>query len=92
MTEAGLAKVKEAKKNGMWYKLLVREEAPTIPEDLQRALAANKRALRNFQSFTPSLQKQFLWWVADAKRHETRQRRIKETVSMAEQNKKPGIQ
>ena len=91
MTEAGLIKVEEAKKNGQWYSAIAREEAE-LPEDLRRALAANKKALRNFESFAPSLRKQFLWWVADAKREETRQKRIRETVSMAEQNKKPGLQ
>jgi uncharacterized protein YdeI (YjbR/CyaY-like superfamily) len=82
MTEAGLAKIREAKKNGEWYKVI----STKIPPDLKEALAGNSKALKNFESLAPSRQKQLVWWVTSAKRDETRQRRIKETVSIAEQN------
>ena len=85
MTEAGLAKISEAKKNGEWY----REIASEIPPDLKEALAAKKKALENFEGFSTSLQKRFIWWVDSAKKEETRQKRIQETVDMAEQKKKP---
>lgn len=81
MTEAGLAKISQAKESGEWYKATSRERLE-IPPDLKRALAADKEAGRNFKGLIPSRQKQFLYWVASAKKEETRQRRINEIIKM----------
>jgi uncharacterized protein YdeI (YjbR/CyaY-like superfamily) len=90
MTEAGLAKIREAKKNGEWDKAISTQDGPVIPPDLKETLAGNRKAMKNFDNFAPSRQKQLIWWVTSAKRDETRQRRIEETVSMAERNMKQG--
>ena len=91
MTEAGLIKSQKAKENGEWYKTTSKIDRPAIPPDLKNALAANKDADRNFNNFAPSYQKQFIGWIASAKKKETREKRIKETIKLAEQNKKPGM-
>lgn len=91
MTEAGLIKIQKAKKNGEWYKTTSKIDRPAILPDLKNALAANKDADRNFNNFAPSYQKQFIGWIASAKKEETRERRIKDTIKLAEQNKKPGM-
>jgi uncharacterized protein YdeI (YjbR/CyaY-like superfamily) len=60
-----------------------------LPDDLKKALAVDEKAEINFNQFNDSSKKQILWWVASAKRPETRKRRIRKIVEMAAQNKKP---
>jgi uncharacterized protein YdeI (YjbR/CyaY-like superfamily) len=91
MTDAGLAKIKEAKENGEWRKATLREDTTNIPLDLKKALEANEKARHNFESLAPSYRKQFIWWITSAKMHETRRRRIQKIVRLAEENKKPGM-
>jgi uncharacterized protein YdeI (YjbR/CyaY-like superfamily) len=91
MTEAGLAKIREAKRNGMWKRARVRELPTEVPHDLRQALGANKTAKRNFENLAPSYRKQFIGWISSAKQEETRAKRIKETVRLASKNKKPGM-
>ena len=91
MTDAGLAKIKEAKKNGEWHKATLREDTTNIPLDLKKALEANEKARHNFESLAPSYKKQFIWWITSAKIHETRKRRIQKIVRLAEENKKLGM-
>jgi uncharacterized protein YdeI (YjbR/CyaY-like superfamily) len=59
-----------------------------IPEDLKKALAKNKKAQVNFSRFAPSHQRNYILWILDAKKKETRERRIKRVVEFAAQNKK----
>ncbi len=91
MTKVGLAKVTAAKRNGSWQRLDDVDKNPTVPDDLARALAKNAKARANFDSFAPSHQKQYLYWLKDAKRADTRERRIKEIVKRALKLQKPGI-
>ena len=87
MTEAGLAKVNEAKANGEWQAAAQREDTPKIPDDLDRALKANRQAQRNFDRLAPSHKRQYLYWIDSAKRDETRQRRIQETIRLVMQKR-----
>ena len=79
MTPAGLAAVEAAKANGEWDAASAREDVDTLPEDLVRALREGE-AYEAFTSLPPSHRKQYLYWVNEAKRDETRRRRIAETV------------
>lgn len=87
MTAPGLAKIEAAKKDGSWDQLDAIDQL-VIPEDLSRKLLANADAQRNFEGFSPSSKKIILHWIASAKRQETRQKRIEETVRLAAQNLK----
>jgi uncharacterized protein YdeI (YjbR/CyaY-like superfamily) len=94
MTEAGLSKIKQAKKNGSWDTLTLSDsyaENNTLPPELLIALSKNKKALENFKAFSASYRKQFLSWIDSAKRPETKEARIKQTVLMSLANKKPGV-
>jgi uncharacterized protein YdeI (YjbR/CyaY-like superfamily) len=82
MAPAGMAMVKAAKDNGMWDYLNEVEEA-VIPSDLQAAFDENAAAWGHWNKFPPSTQKQILHWILDAKRPETRAKRIAETVELA---------
>ena len=82
MTAAGLAAIETARQNGSWS-ALDHVESMTIPPELQRALNANAEARRGWDRFTDSRRKQFLYWLAGAKREETRARRIVDIVDWA---------
>jgi uncharacterized protein YdeI (YjbR/CyaY-like superfamily) len=91
MTEAGLKEIKKAKKQGTWQKAYTSQTKPTMPEELKKALKQNTVALDNFNNFTNSMQLRYIYWINDAKREETRQKRIKQVVQLATQNIKPSM-
>jgi uncharacterized protein YdeI (YjbR/CyaY-like superfamily) len=90
MTEAGLAKIDLA---------VLGEESQAnqskgdldIPRFVKRALMASPRAWEHFQDLAPSYRRQYIGWVTGAKKEETRERRLREAVSLLEQNKKLGL-
>jgi uncharacterized protein YdeI (YjbR/CyaY-like superfamily) len=90
MTEAGLAKVKEAKANGQWRAAAQREDTTNIPDELAQALKANAQAQRNFDRLALSHKRQYIYWITSAKTDRTRQRRIAETIQLVAENKQPG--
>jgi len=89
MTEAGLRAVEEAKASGRWDAAYTSRVPPEVPGDLAEALKADAEAWRNFQAFSNSVKLMYVHWVGEAKRDETRARRIAEVVSRAAHNVKP---
>ncbi|MDX2001646.1 MAG: YdeI/OmpD-associated family protein [Chitinophagales bacterium] len=87
MTDAGLAKINAAKADGSWETLDATENL-VIPDGLKGVLQKNKTALKNFEAFPPSTKKNIYWWIESAKTDTTKQKRIMQTVDMAEQNLK----
>lgn len=85
MAKAGLATIQIAKENGTWI-ALEHVEKTTIPPDLHNALNKNKTAHKNFLSFPRSSKKMILEWIQNAKKEETRAKRIAETVTLAARN------
>lgn len=79
--------ISEAKKNGSWTALDDVENL-IIPEDLQKAFNKNKDALSNYENFSRSYRKSYLYWLNQAKREETRNNRILEIIFLCENNKK----
>src|SRR5690625_92461 len=51
-----------------------------LPEDLARALLASTTAQAVWEDITPLARNEFICWVEDAKRQQTRERRIRRTV------------
>ena len=90
MTEAGLRKIGEAKKDGSWKNLDAVEKLK-VPADLVKALSADKKAKDNFAALSPSRKKAFLYWIGSAKREATRTNRIAGTVRLVAENKMPGM-
>jgi len=88
ITPAGLSMIEEAKKRSSWDRVYTSLEQERIPPDLRRALAKDKRALDNFQSFANSYKNMYIYWVKSAKTDETRRERIEKVVEQALQNKK----
>jgi uncharacterized protein YdeI (YjbR/CyaY-like superfamily) len=93
MTEAGLmmpagqATIDLAKATGRW-EVLTDEQSEVIPDDLRAEFEENPAALANFEAFPPSSRRLILEWIAKAKKPETRQRRIEQTVSLAAENRR----
>lgn len=55
------------------------------PQDLLDALAANPRARATFEAFTPGKKRDYVDWIVEAKREDTRKRRLAQAVEwMAE--------
>lgn len=51
-----------------------------IPDYFTHALKKNKKALNNFNSFSPSQKIEYIDWITEAKREETRSARIKTSI------------
>jgi uncharacterized protein YdeI (YjbR/CyaY-like superfamily) len=85
MSDAGLEMITLAKQTGTWTALDDVENL-IIPDDLQVFLNENQSALKNFEAFPPSVKRGILEWIQNAKRPETRAKRIFETATLAEKN------
>lgn len=82
MTPAGLAKVEAAKVDGRWDAAYASARTVTVPEDFQLALDGNPAARDFFATLGSSHRYSFLYRIGDAKRPETRARRIQQYVAM----------
>ncbi|MBV8216910.1 MAG: YdeI/OmpD-associated family protein [Solirubrobacterales bacterium] len=82
MRPAGLAQVEAAKKDGRWDAAYAPQSTVTVPDDFQRALDAEPKANEFFATLTSSERYSFLYRIYDAKRPETRARRIRDYVAM----------
>ena len=92
MTEAGLSKISDevlaecARPQASGAKKDVE-----VPGYFKKAVAADRQAWENFNKLAPSYRKQYVGWVASAKREETRQKRLQEVKELLSKNKKPGM-
>ena len=65
------------------------EKAPlTVPQDMRAALDANAAAGATFDSFPPSAQRDYVEWVTEAKRDETRVKRLAQSIEWLAQGKR----
>ncbi len=85
ITPPGMSKIELSKKDGTW-EALDEVEALVIPQDLADCLLRYEHADENFRSFPKSVKRGILEWILNAKRPETRQKRIEETASLAAKN------
>lgn len=87
MAKRGLEVVELAKQSGTWSKLDEVENL-TMPEDLAAELARRGDAARHFEAFPRSVKRGILEWIQQAKRPETRQKRVQETATLAARNER----
>lgn len=90
MTPAGMALVVEAKRRGEWERADAREDVTNVPDDLAAALVGDETASAAWRRLPPSLKKQYLYWIGEAKRAATRERRIAATVARLREGRRPG--
>ena len=84
MTAAGLEMIEIAQQTGTWTALETVDNLD-IPADLQNLFVQNLTAFTNWGKFAPLARKNILQWILKAKRPETREKRIQETVTLAAQ-------
>lgn len=82
MRPAGLAAVESAKSDGRWERAYASQRRATVPADLQRALDAEPDALAFFGTLDSHNRYAILYRVHDAKKPETRAKRIADFVQM----------
>jgi uncharacterized protein YdeI (YjbR/CyaY-like superfamily) len=82
MQPAGLAEVERAKADGRWERAYTGSASLEVPDDLRAALAASADAQRMWEVLTRTNKFAVVYRVQDAKRAETRARRINQYVEM----------
>ena len=91
MTAAGLQAVRRSKREGLW----VAPKRPVVskraPREFLRALKDNPAAGAHFKGLAPGYQCRFIAWVAMAKRPQTRQARIRESIRLLGRKEKLGL-
>ncbi|MBR9693366.1 YdeI/OmpD-associated family protein [Candidatus Woesearchaeota archaeon] len=60
----------------------------TMPSELKKALAKDSLAKKNFELYPPSTKKIFYRWIAQAKRSETKEKRLEKTLELARKKQK----
>ncbi|MET2984017.1 YdeI/OmpD-associated family protein [Aureibaculum conchae] len=83
--KSGIEKIRIAKKNGSWTALDDVENL-IIPEELRLAFDKNSLAFENYKNFAPSYRKSYLYWLNQAKRKQTREKRIEQIIQFCEKN------
>lgn len=58
-----------------------------VPPDLKKALSTNAKAAATFKNFSPSHRRDYIDWITDAKRPETRERRLQTTLEWLAEGK-----
>ncbi|MCU1473102.1 YdeI family protein [Amnibacterium sp.] len=84
MRPAGLAQVEAAKADGRWAAAYPSQSGAAVPDDLAAALAARPAAAAAFDRLDAANRYAIVWRVGQAKRAETRARRIEEFLAMLE--------
>lgn len=84
----GLAEIERAKADGRWARAYASSSAMTVPDDFLAALRQSKKATAFFGTLNKRNTYAIAYRLQDAKRPETRARRISEFVEMLERGEK----
>jgi uncharacterized protein YdeI (YjbR/CyaY-like superfamily) len=68
-----------------------RPAIPDLPAYVAQALKRNRKAWAFFQELAPSYRRHFVVWIHTAKRLETREKRIRESIALLAAGKKLGL-
>jgi uncharacterized protein YdeI (YjbR/CyaY-like superfamily) len=82
MRPAGIREVELAREDGRWDAAYAGQRDMAVPDDLERALAADDAARAFFATLSSANRYAILYRIGDAKRPETRARRIAKYVAM----------
>ncbi len=88
MKPAGLREVEKAKADGRWDAAYEAQSKATVPDDLRRELEKNDGAREFFSTLDSANRYAILYRIQDAKKPETRKRRIDKYVAMLAERKK----
>lgn len=68
-------------------KKATRPKTVTVPEDFQKALKKNRKALATFEAFSPSHRREYVEWITQAKQQATRDRRMASAIEWLAEGK-----
>lgn len=88
MRPAGLAEVESAKADGRWDAAYAGQRTAEVPDDLRRELDRNGAAAKFFAELDGANRYAILYRLEDAKKPETRERRLRKFVGMLERGEK----
>jgi len=88
MMPPGVAEVERAKQDGRWERAYDSPKNATVPADLAAALAESPRAQKFFGTLEARNRYAVLWRIQNAKKAETRARRIAQFVEMLAKGEK----
>jgi uncharacterized protein YdeI (YjbR/CyaY-like superfamily) len=91
MTKAGMNKINAAIANGQWNKTIETEIDFEMPSELSQLLSVNKKARGFFNELSPSHKKQYIGWIASAKKVETKKKRAKVALTLLMTKQKLGM-
>jgi uncharacterized protein YdeI (YjbR/CyaY-like superfamily) len=84
LAPAGVREMEAAKRDGRWEAAYASPRTMTVPDDLRAQLDANPRARRFFEQLDSRNRYAILYRLQDAKKADTRQRRLEKFVGMLE--------
>ena len=88
---AGKRCIELAKRNGRWVNPATRPTSFSMPPEFSARLKRNKKATTFFESLAPSYQRQYIAWIATAKRRETKNARLEEAIELLKRGEKLGM-
>jgi uncharacterized protein YdeI (YjbR/CyaY-like superfamily) len=88
MRPAGVAEIDTAKADGRWDAAYEGASTAKVPDDLQRELDTNQAAREFFASLDSANRYAIVYRLNDAKKPETRERRLRKFVAMLERGEK----
>lgn len=91
MAPAGKRSIQQAKKNGRWSESQTVRVSFSMPPELSRRLKRDAKASEFFESLAPSYQRQYIAWIATAKRPETKKRRLDEALELLARGERLGM-
>ena len=87
LADAGRRVIEQARRDGSWNRLDAVEDL-VVPDDLARAFEARPGARGHWDAFPRSARRAILEWIAQARRVETRAKRITETAEAAQRGER----
>ncbi len=88
MTAHGLRAIEQAKKNGTWDKVQDNAPRPDQIAEFESKVRAHATAYVNYCASSPSVRRQFTGFYFEAKREETRAKRLEKIIGLLEQKKR----
>jgi len=91
MTEAGLSKIRIAKKTGRWTQHVRPKINFDIPPEFAHALNKNLQAKEYFEKLAATYRRQYIGWINIAKKPETKKKRIAESMALLQKGRRLGL-
>jgi uncharacterized protein YdeI (YjbR/CyaY-like superfamily) len=79
--------IDDGERTKAWSRPRVVKAEAEVPEALTAALKKNKAAAKTFEAMTPGCKREYCQWIAEAKREETRAKRVATAVEWIAEGK-----